>query len=166
MIFAAWFRVGNVWNFCCNAVEVVEIDINLCFVSNCKQVQHRIRASTECIHHGDGIFECLLCHDVACVNSLHCKVHHCCACALCIAFATLVNCRWRSGARKTHAKRFSNGAHGVGSKHSAACTFTRARCTFNFAKLFLRHRSSGARTNGFKHCGDVDVFSVMHARHG
>ena len=165
MEFSTWLHVGDVRNFCGDAIEVFKIQFNASFIGNRQQVQHCVRTSTQSVCQRNRIFECLLRENVARANSESQHIHDSFSGETCIHFTTGINCRRRSRAWQRQSKCLTNGRHRVSGKHSATCTFTGARVTFNFAQLFFGDRSGSTGANCFKHRGDVESFSIEITRH-
>ena len=161
VILAARLCVSNMRHFCCDAIEIIERQRHASLVGDGQQMQHCIRAATECIDNCDCVLECFFGHDVARINAKTQQIDDGRAGALRIVITSRVNGRWRCTAGQTHAECFGNTRHRVCSKHAATGSFAWACLALDFTEFVFAHLAGGARTDRFEHSCDVNVLAVV-----
>ena len=154
---AEGLEVSDVRNLVVDAIEVVERELDISFVSNRKQVQNGVGRTTECHQHGNRVFECLLRHDVAGGDALRNQVDDGLTRAVRVVVATTIRAGRSCRAGKAHAKRFSNRRHSVRRVHSATRTLAGADGLLNTREVFDAHLAGLAGTDGFERVNDCDA---------
>ena len=162
VVFAAGFCVGNMWHFCCDAIEIIKRQCNTSFVGDGQQVQHGVSAATQRVDDCNCIFKSFFGHDVTRVDAKTQKIYNCGSGALCIIIASRIDGWRRSTTGQTHAQCLGDARHCVGREHATACSFAWASFAFNFTEFVFAHLACRTRTDCFKHRCDVDVFAVMN----
>ena len=68
--------VGDVGYATRHPVEVVKVEMHPGLGGDGQEVQHGVGGTTKCVHHGNGVLECLLGQDLARGDPIAQQVHH------------------------------------------------------------------------------------------
>src|SRR5699024_9612872 len=97
-----WLHIRDVWDFVADAVEIVQGQVDTCFIGNRQQVQHGVGGTTKCHHDGNSIFKRFLGQNIASSNALLKHVDDSLASSTGVIVATTVIRRWRSRTGQRH----------------------------------------------------------------
>ena len=98
--------------------------------------------------HSDGIFECLLGHDIARLDVVLQEIQNRGAGLLRILFLSRTHRRLGATARQTHTHRFDGAGHRVGSIHTSTGPRAGNGATLNLLKARVGELVIGGRANG------------------
>ena len=165
MVLAVGLGVRQVRHPRGDLVEVVEFEGNARLVRDREQVQHRIRRTAERVHHGDGVLEGLLGHDLSRRDAQVEQVQDRDAGVVGVLVATGVDRGHRRAAEQGHPERLAHARHGVRREHARAAPLAGTGRALNGAQLLVADRPDGVRAHGFEDRGDVEGLAVEFAGH-
>jgi len=163
VVLAVRLHVGDVRNLRPDAIEVVELELDVCFVRDCQQVQHEVRRPAERHADRDGVLERLLGEDLARPDAGLEEAHHRSSGLESEVVAASVDGRRGGAAGQRHAERLGGRRHGVGGEHAGARTDRRARLPLDLTELVLGERARGARSDPLEHVHEVDRLTLVAA---
>ncbi len=156
VVLAVGLHVGKVRNPGTDAIEVVELQLHVCLVRDCEEVQHGVGRTAERHRDRDRILERGLGHDLAGPEVELEQVHHGPARFIGEVVATTVDGGRRRRARQRHSHCLGDRRHRVRGEHARARTLGRARAPFDLTQLVLRERARRARTHRLEDGDDVE----------
>ena len=153
-------QVTHVWCLPADSVEVLERQIDTSFVSDCEQVEHRVRRPAEGHHHGDSVLKRLAGHDVPGSDVGAQQFHGCLPRLPCIVVEPRGDRRNGRAPGKRHAERFADRRHRVRREHPRTRAIARAGGLFDTEQLFVVDTALGVGPNALENVDDRNINTV------
>ena len=165
-----WLEVAQVRDAGGYAVEVGQREVDLGLMCDREQVQHRVGGAAEGHHHGDGVLERLLRHDLTGRNASAKQLDHGLARLVGEVVPPAIGRRRGCRSRKRHPHCFRNRGHRVRGVHPAAGAFARADGPLNPVQITLAHQPALAGAHRLEGVNQRDfllraVLELDPARH-
>ena len=156
-VLAERLDVGQVRHLGADADEVVERQLHVGLVGDRQQVQHRVGGPAERHHHGDGVLERLLGHDVAGGDAALEQFDDGLTAGLGEPVAAAVAGGRGRAAGQRHADRLGGAGHGVGGVHAAAGALAGTDGALDDVDVLAGHQPARAGADGLERVDDRDV---------
>ena len=144
---------------CTQFIGNIKVDLNPCFMCNCRKMKHCICRTSQGHIHSQCIHKCLLCQDISWTNILLQKFHNFHTGMFCQFDTFRINSRNCAVALKPHTDGFCQTIHTVGCIHTGTGTAGWTSMLFIVKHIFLRHLACCVGTDCFKHTGKARLLS-------
>ena len=153
-------QMTQVWSLCADGICHIKVQLNACFMCDCRQVKHSIGRAAQSHIYSQSILKCFRCQDISWTDIFLIELHNLHTCMLCKLDTVRIYSRNRTIALKSHTDCLCQAVHTVGCVHAGAGTTGWTCMAYIIIHLFLCHSSCSVRAYCLKHRGKTCSLTI------